>query len=47
MNISSPAGTGYQEQGGEKYFTSWEPRFLGKYFARDSVILLIDLMTKD
>ena len=25
-------------QGGEKYFTSWEPRFLGQYFARDSVI---------
>ena len=25
-------------QGGEKYFTSWEPRFLGKHFAQDSVI---------
>ena len=25
-------------QGGEKYFTSWEPRFLGQYFARDSVL---------
>ena len=25
-------------QDGEKYFTSWEPRFLGQYFAQDSVI---------
>ena len=25
-------------QGGIKYFTSWEPRKLTKYFARDSVI---------
>ena len=25
-------------QGGKKYFPSWEPRFLGQYFARDSVI---------
>ena len=26
------------DQGGEKYFTSWEPRFLCQYFAGDSVI---------
>ena len=25
-------------QGGKKYFTLWEPRFLGQYFARDRVI---------
>ena len=25
-------------QGGEKYFASWEPNFLGQYFARESVI---------
>ena len=24
--------------GGKKYFTSWEPRLLGRYFTRDSVI---------
>ena len=27
-----------QHQSGEKYFTSWEPRFLGQYFTQDSVI---------
>ena len=31
-------GTGGGWQGGKKCFTSWEPRFLGQYFARDSVI---------
>ena len=25
-------------QGGEKYFTSWEPKLLGQYFFQDSVI---------
>ena len=28
----------YTGPGWQKYFTSWEPRFLGQYFARDSVI---------
>ena len=26
------------DQGDKKYITSWEPRFFGHYFARDSVI---------
>ena len=26
------------DQGGKKYFNSWEPRFLGQYFAWNSVI---------